>query len=198
MEESKSELTALRYQLTSRTILPNDGGNYPFYISAILVDHETIRREIYRTEIALRNFDTITHSWKAAYLRRWVNEFLLPSVISIEEVRSQFLFPHYRNHGVNLPQPRGNAAANFLKYSKIFNVLLKSIQKNVTNGSSEVNETNLEEEIRYLRVEFSEFKEFVFRHYAAIESSWPDIIREHKEVIFFRILLNIIFLIFYM
>lgn len=175
-----------QYLFTSSVIPPSSSGYYPYHISAILADHETIRHEFLRCHRALTNFDVSVNPWKARYLWLWLSDYLLPSIMALEESRAQFLLPHYRNLGILVPNitPQFNTslALHVQSVEAIALSIVEIVEDKVSSTTTTILEEQLFDKIVSLQGAFRGFEDFICAHYNRAEIFWPDVIQLKGEV----------------
>jgi hypothetical protein len=73
-------LPVSRRILLSKSVQPRDDGEYSFDQKALLVPHETLRREMMYGLKALKYLDLPNAPWKAHCFNEWLSKFLAPAV----------------------------------------------------------------------------------------------------------------------
>jgi hypothetical protein len=75
-----SKISESKRVLLSKSVQSRDDGEYPFQQKALLVPHETLRREMLYGLKALKHLDPAQAPWKAHCFNEWLSKFLSPAI----------------------------------------------------------------------------------------------------------------------
>ncbi len=171
-------MSAPQFKLTSTAIPMAPNGNFPYHQKGLLVPHEFVRREFIRLEMAIKNFDAVTHPWKAYCLHEWIAKFFIPSIHEHHDLEEHLVFPYYTKLGTEVPPKQAADHVTLLKMLKDLDDLtakiLESVKINDADAirSNTTNMTNL----------FQELQHHMLFHLEEEEHFWPGAFEKYGEV----------------
>ena len=167
---------------TSRVIAPNPEGFYPFFISAVLVENETIRHELYRCRRTIMCLNAKRGPWQVRFLRTWMHEYFLPSIRTIEESREQYLATRYRELKVNVPSTPPQYISQLAQVMDDLEFCLKNFSLLFTDQDGHVLDDQIETKMVELQRHFDLLESLLLNRYDEMELFWPVVIKEHGPV----------------
>ena len=168
------------FHLTSEVITPLPDGDYPYHISALLIPHEALRRELERGLKALDNYDPINYPWKAYCMNDWFRLFIMPMIHDHHDIEEKIFFPFYVKLGAQFPEKQTTDHHTLIQKMDHIRDLSHEIWNLVKLGG------NTHETITHKLAEFKqEYKEWyteMMAHFAEEEQYWPPILEQFGPV----------------
>ncbi len=186
-------MTSIR--LTSRVVVPNSKGQYPFNVIGFLMPHEMIRRELRRGELAIQDLELHLKTWKVKAFREWIVDFLLPLIQTHHYIEDNIIFPFYLS--LNCVPPDDGTADDHVTLLGRVNRVKISVEKLVKYVEEPHHDQHSEEKKRirdqvdHLKSEFNDMMKHILEHFDEEETVWPPLLSKCGEVSILKIYVGI-------
>lgn len=169
---------AIPFKLTSTAIPISEDGKYTYNQVALLIPHESLRREMTRAHSVLQTFDPINHPWQALYLNIWLKEFFVPCVHEHHDLEETILTPEMRKLNIETPDHMNGAHKSLLES---LNNLEKFSSEVLTLARTGAQADLMTEKVNELKTCYNGMHDHMMEHFHAEEEFWSAAITKIPE-----------------
>lgn len=175
IEDSQSN-----FHLTSEAVTPTPDGFYPYHLSALLIPHEALRRELDRGLKALDNYDPIAYPWKAYCMNDWFRLFIIPTIHDHHDNEEKIFYPFYHFLGADMPLKQTDDHQTLTHKMEQIRDLSHEIWNLVKLGGN--NQETISQKLVEFKQEYKDWHSGMMAHFAEEETYWGPIIEKYGPV----------------
>lgn len=171
---------APKITLLSKSIPPQEDGEYTYAQKSLMIPHEALRREMNFGLNALNHLDASKHPWKAHCFHNWLSTFLGPAIHGHHDLEENCFFAYYKKLGANVPEKQSSDHKTLIQLlTTALETSSKMLNLVILGGD---NAEPLRAAVEELKTSYSAMVTHMLDHLDEEDAYWPAEVAKFGEV----------------